>query len=153
VRADGSALQGRVAIRRPALARTATIRVPVRHARLATVSRPATHDRNSSDHEVTSWFSCVPRVLACPRGRPTSASGLAWAYDGQLNLLHGGHAELPGSGRRDYFVRLLSMAETRTYPPICAAQTASPLAPVRCHIGVICVLPRARSVRLISAWS
>jgi hypothetical protein len=30
-----------------------------------------------------------------------------------------GHGELPGDGQLDYVVRLLSLAEARTYPPLC----------------------------------
>jgi hypothetical protein len=50
-------------------------------------------------------------------GGPTAGHRQAAACDdGQPDLRGGGHAELPGSGQRDYLVWLRSMVEAREYP-------------------------------------
>jgi hypothetical protein len=62
---------------------------------------------------------------------PTSCGGSTGRHrqaavcdDGQPDLPGGGHAELSGSGQRDYLVRLRSMVEAREYPPFGAADGA-----------------------------
>jgi hypothetical protein len=72
-------------------------------------------------------------------GGPTGGHRQAAACDGgQPDLPGGGHAELSGSGQRDYLVRLRSMVEAREYPPFCAGKGSSAITNRGAQIRLLC---------------